>query len=338
VQRAAWVNTQSSNTYSANIVPTAQVDLAFKSSGYIAGLRQLRGPDGRMRSVDQGDYVKKGTVLATVEEDEFKQKLSQAEAQLSRSQADYTKAKLSSDRAANLYAAGAMTQPDYDNVTAQIASAKASVQGAQASVSEAKIALDYCQLRAPFSGWVINRYVDVGSLVNPATKGFTVADTRYVKAVFGVPNSIVGRIRLGTRETVVVEALAQRFQGHVSSISPAADPKSRVFSVEITIPNAKDILKPGMIASIAIAGQQAAGRALLVPLSAVVRSPTNPNGYAVYVADSADGSTSVRSRDVSLGNAYGNQIAVTGGLNPGEQVVTKGADMIVNGEKVRVAQ
>lgn len=331
-----WATTGVSNTYSANIEPYAQVDLAFKSSGYIVSIRQVKGPDGQMRNVGEGDYVRKGTVLTTVQEDEFKEKLSQAQAQLARAQADYNRAKLSFDRASVLYDAGAATKPDYDNATAQLDTAKASLQSGQASVTEAGIALGYCQLRAPFDSWVLKRSVDVGSLVGPATNGFSVADTRQVKAVFGVPDTVMGSIRLGTQETVSAQALTERFHGRVSAVSPAADPKSRVYSVEVTIPNPRNELKSGMIASITIGDSRPEKRALVVPLSAVVRSPGGANRFAVFVTNGTDNSTVVRAQDVGLGDAYGNMIAVVSGLNPGERVVTSGATMIRSGEQVRV--
>lgn len=336
VEKAAWATSGSANTYSANIQPYAQVDLSFKSNGYIAGILQVKGPDGRMRSVGEGDFVRKGTVLATVDEADFKQKLSQAEAQLSHAQADYDRAKLSFDRTSALYKAGAATQPDYDNATAQLASTKASVQGANASVSEAKIALGYCQLRAPFNSWVVKRNVDVGSLVGPATNGFTVADTRQVKAVFGVPDTMLSQIRLGSPETVLTEALGKSFRGRVTAISPAADPKSRVYSVEVTIPNPQNALKIGMIASITIPGAEPEKTALIVPLSSIVQSPDNANGFSVFVTDGSGNTTTVRQQNVSLGSTYGDKIAVTSGLNPGDPVVTAGASMIRNGEHVRV--
>jgi multidrug efflux system membrane fusion protein len=324
------------NTYSANIEPYAQVDLAFKSSGYIVSVRQVKGPDGRMRNVGEGDYVKKGTVLATVQEDEFKEKLSQAQAQLARAQADYDRAKLSLDRTSALYAAGAATKPDYDNATAQSDTAKASLQSAQASVTEAGIALGYCQLRAPFDSWVLKRSVDVGSLVGPATTGFTVADTRQVKAVFGVPDMVMGHIRLGSPQTVSAQALTERFHGRVTAVSPAADPKSRVYSVEVTIPNPRNDLKSGMIASIAIGNSGPEKRVLVVPLSAVVRSSGDANGFGVFVTNGSDNPATVRAQNVSLGDTYGNRIGVVSGLSPGEWIVTSGATMIKNGEQVRV--
>src|ERR1700678_839399 len=216
--------------YSASIVPYAQVDLAFQSGGYVESIRQVKSPSGGMRNIDQGDWVQKGTVLAVVRQQDYKDKLEQANAQLARAQADYDKAKLTFDRTSALYASHSATKPDYDSATTQLASTTASVSGAKAQVSEANVALGYCELRAPFSGWVVKRSIDLGSLVGPATNGFTLADTESVKAVFGVPDTSVSRVRLGERLAISTDALPQQFAGRVSAISPAADPKSRVFS------------------------------------------------------------------------------------------------------------
>jgi RND family efflux transporter MFP subunit len=326
------------NTYSANIQPYAQVDLSFKSSGYIVSIQQVRGADGHIRNVDIGDRAKKGTVLATVQEDEFKEKLSQAKAQLARAQSDYERANLAFGRTSALYSADAVTKPDYDNANAQLQSTQASIDSAKASVTEATIALDYCQLRVPFDSWVLKRSVDVGSLVGPATNGFSLADTRSVKVVFGVPDTMISRIKLGSHQSVSIDAVPGKFEGRVTAISPAADPKSRVYSVEVTLPNPSNRLKSGMIASIAIGGQESRKPVLVVPLSAVVRSPNDAKSFAVFVVDNTDNGDVVRVRthDVSLGDAYGNVIAVLNGVAPGERVVTSGATMIRNGDQVRV--
>jgi len=79
--------------YSATIVPYSQVDLSFKSNGYVERILQVNGSDGRRRNVDQGDFVKRGTVLALVSQQDYLDKLNQAKAQLFRAQADYDKAK-----------------------------------------------------------------------------------------------------------------------------------------------------------------------------------------------------------------------------------------------------
>src|SRR5689334_9714984 len=136
------ISTGSETRYSANIVPNAQVDLAFKSGGYVESIRQVRGTDGRMRSVDTGDWVAKGTVLAVVRQKDYADQREQARAQLARSQADYEHAKLNFERTSNLYASQSATKPEYDAAKAQYDSASASVTNAKAVLAEAQTALD----------------------------------------------------------------------------------------------------------------------------------------------------------------------------------------------------
>jgi RND family efflux transporter MFP subunit len=322
--------------YSASIVPYTQVDLSFQSSGYIDHVRQVRSSNGGMRNIDQGDWVKRGTILATVSQQSYKDKLDQAQAQLSRSHAEYEKAKLSFDRVSALYGTQSATKPDYDSAKAQLDSTSASVSGAEAQISEAKIALGYCSLQAPFDGWIVKRTVDVGSFVGPTTNGFTIADTRTVKAVFGLPDTAIGDIRLGQHLSITTDALPHPFSGRVTSISPAADPKSRVFSVEVTIDNPRDQLKSGMIASLAINGSQLSQPVLAVPLSAVVRDPQRAQGFAVLVANGNSEIEQVRLKPVEMGSVYGNLIGVESGLQSGERVITTGSTLIRDGDRVRI--
>jgi RND family efflux transporter MFP subunit len=324
------------NTYSANIQPYQQVDLSFKSNGYLASIKQVRDADGHLRNIDQGDYVAKGTVLAIVQEDEYQEKLAQAKASLARSQAENERAKLSFDRISKLFAVGAATKPDYDDSNAQVESTTASVANAKAQIAEAQLALGYCELRAPFDGWVLKRNVDVGTLVGPATNGFTLADTRTVKAVFGVPDTAMGQVKLGSPESVTTEALPGSYAGHVTSISAAADPKSRVYSVEVRIDNPRNQLKAGMIASITLGGGRTNEKVMVVPLTAVIRSPDHKEGFAVYLTEGPGDTPTVRTQDVTLGDTYGNNIAVLSGLNVNDRVVTSGTNMIKAGEQVRV--
>jgi multidrug efflux system membrane fusion protein len=336
VAQVQTIKTGNEVRYSASIIPYSQVDLSFKSPGYIESIRQVRGTDGGLRNIDAGDFVTRGTVLAVVQQQDYMDKLAQARAQADRAQADYEKAKLSFDRVNVLYSNQSATKPDYDSAKAQLDSASAAVSGARASISEAEVALAYCTLRAPFDGSIVKRSVDIGSLVGPATNGFTLADTHLVKAVFGVPDVSMSRVRLGQKQTITNDALLETFEGRISSISPAADPKSRVYSVEVMIPNPHDRLKSGMIASLNVGGPTLSRAALAIPLSSVIRDPQQPNGFAVLVADGSGDTVTARLRSVELGEAYGNMIAVSSGLSNGERVVTTGATLVKAGDQVRV--
>jgi len=322
--------------YSANIDPYSQVDLAFKSGGYIAQIRQVRGADGRMRDVGEGDWVTKGTVLALVRLDDYEHKLAEAKAQLSRAQASQEQAKLAYDRTSILYSSQSATKPDYDNAKAQNDITAASVRDAEAAVAQAQTALNDCSLRAPFDAWVLKRNVEIGSLVGANTVGFSLADTRSVKAVFGVPDTAISRVKLGDRQTITTDAVPGEFAGRVTAISPAADPKSRVYSVEVTIPNPRNQLRAGMIASLVLGQTEPAREALAVPLDAVVRDPDQPNAFAVLVAEGAGDTPTARLRTVELGDPYGNMITVLKGVARGERVVTTGATYVKSGEKVHI--
>jgi multidrug efflux system membrane fusion protein len=151
------------------------------------------------------------------------------------------------------------------------------------------------------------------------------------------------RLRLGMVETVRSEAAPGReFRGRITNIAPTADPRSRVFDVELTIPNQDGALKVGMVASVQLsppdepAGDPATAAVVTVPLSAIVRSTTTPDGYAVYVLDEQGGTSIVRLRDVTLGEMVGNEVGVVSGIRVGEKVVVSGATIVTDGEAVRV--
>jgi multidrug efflux system membrane fusion protein len=135
---------------------------------------------------------------------------------------------------------------------------------------------------------------------------------------------------------VSTDAFPQRFPGRVSVISPSADPKSRVFSVEVTIDNATNQLRSGMIASLAIDGEVLPQAVVAVPLSAVIRDPEHAGGFAVMTLAGDSDTESAHLRAVELGDVYGNMIGARQGLKPGDRVVTTGVTLLSNGDTVRV--
>ena len=322
--------------YSASIVPFAQVDLAFKSGGYVTNITQRKGSDGRLRDLQQGDFVKKGTVLAVVRQDEYRDQLTHAQAQLDRAQASYEQAKLNFDRAQILFATASITKPDYDSAKANYDAAAASITDAKSGISQAQTALRDCRLETPIDGWIVKRNVEVGSLVGPSVVGFSIVDTRLVKAVFGVPDTAIARVHLGTPRVITTDAVPGEFHGKVTAISPAADPKSRVYSVEITIPNNQDLLKAGMIASLSLGGTKLREPVASVPLSAIVRAAAGQSGFAVFVIHPDGDRTIARLRNVELEQPHGNRMGILSGISPGDQVIATGATLVRDGEPVQV--
>jgi multidrug efflux system membrane fusion protein len=347
--------------YSAVVEPDTQVDLAFRVAGYVAQIGVVRDATGQIRELQEGDFVRAGTVLARLRPSEYQTKVSYAQAvaadaaaslsalkaQLSEAEASLAQTARDFDRAKALFAEKALTKADFDAaearnntafarrdaMSAQIASQQARIEGAAAQHREAAISLSDTAITAPFPGVVIAKKIARGSLVAAGTAAFVIADTRVARVSFGVPDLALRSFKPGDALTVSAEALpGSDFQGHVTSIAPAADPASRVFAVEIAIPNASQALKVGMVATVVVPGVKETTPAPSVPLAAVVKAQA---GYGVYTVENRDGSDRVRLQPVSLGPVRGSAVVITAGLNQGQRVVATAGLQLVDGERVR---
>jgi RND family efflux transporter MFP subunit len=320
--------------YSASIVPFAQASLSFKSSGYVTNIQQVVGADGRRRDVGTGDYVVRGAVLAQIRQQDLKNQVEQAEAQVSQAMAQHVQAGQDYERAKALYATQSLTRPDFDQAQAKFDSTLAAVNQTNAVLHQAQLALNDSDLKAPFSGYILTRNIELGNLASPAATAFTIADTSAVKVSFGVPDYALRHLRLGQEFTIRLQDDAKGYQGRVTSISPNADERNRVFTVEVTVSNHQGLLKPGMIASITLSGvpQPAAAS---VPLSAIVPYPSQPGRFAVMVAQEHVGKWTASLREVQLGETHESSITVAG-VQPAEKVIAVGAQLVTDGETIEV--
>jgi multidrug efflux system membrane fusion protein len=322
--------------YSASILPIAHASLSFKSSGYLTEIRQVVGADGRRRDVGTGDYVGRGAVLARIRQQDLKNQLDQAEAELGQAEAQHFDAGKDYERAKALYATQSLTKPDFDHAQARFDSTFAAVNQAKAAVRQAQLALEDSDLKAPFSGYIVARNIELGDLASPATTAFTIDDTHAVKVSFGVPEYALRRLRLGQEFTIHLQDDPKDYQGRVTSISPSADEKNRVFAVEVTVSNQKGSLKPGMIASISLTGIPKPP-VPSVPLSAIVSNAATPDRYAVFVAQEHAGKWLAHVQEVTLGETQENLVAVDG-VKPGEKIVVVGAAQLKDGDPIQVIQ
>ncbi len=347
--------------YSASILPNRQVNLAFKVNGFVESLDQVRGADGRTRSVDMGDVVKAGTALAQVRVQDYRLQVSQAQgqaqqardtaqaagAQVAQAQAAALKAEQDFDRAETLYKKTSLTKSDYDAAKANRDSTRAqeeaarsqqqatagSFKASQALLGTANLGLNDTSLIAPFTGAVVQRSVEVGSLAGPSVIAFVLADITSVKATFAVSDIAVSHFKKGSRLVVYTEAFPSRqFRGFVSAIAAVADSSTRSFQIEVTIPNERGVLRPGMIASLDIGDSPETGPVVVAPLDSIVRSSDGASApFAVVEVVSGI----ARRRPVTLGATYGDRIAIKG-VDVGRKVVSSGATFVSDGDAVTV--
>jgi len=325
--------------FSAVVTPDSEVPLAFRIPGYVISLKQVRGEDGRMRDIAEGDRVGRGAVLVRIRSSEYEDKVRQASSQAAAAEAVAQKAKLDFDRATHLYDSQSLTKPDFDAARAQFDASEEQLKSARALTSEAEIALRDTSLIAPFDAEVVKKSVEMGAFVGPGVPAFALAKTDTVKIIVGVPDTVVRSMRLGKPVEVGIDAFPTRtFHARITRLSSAADAITRNFEVEVAIPNHDHLLKVGMIGALQFANTDGGGRTatLLVPLSAVVQAKDGK--YGVFVVSDSSAGEVARLHSVEIGAVSGTEISVVHGLNTGDRIITTGANLLKDGLRVEVLQ
>jgi RND family efflux transporter MFP subunit len=327
--------------YSGSLEPRVRVDLAFRVGGYVAEVAEIETPEGK-RPLDKGDHVKKGTIVARIRAADYAEKARTADAQVAEARAQHKLAELDLERAHRLYEGKAISKAELDSRVARAESAKSSLDSALGRSGEIGVALTDTVLRAPMDGVVLSRAIELGALVSPGQHALTLADTREMKAVFGVPQVVVERLQVGSPLSVFVgaqnEALTPEklLDARVARIAPAADSAGRVFSIEAYLPNPDGALRSGSVISVRVPDAGRTTDGVVVPLRSVIRSPRDNRSYSVFVLEGDHDRGRTRLRDVRLGEVTGNGVTVTEGLRQSERVVTLGATLLRDGSEAVV--
>jgi multidrug efflux system membrane fusion protein len=323
--------------FSAVIQPYEQVELPFRVGGYVDTIARVPGLDKRSRLIQDGDRVSSGMVLARLHAVDYSARVQQAKASVAEAETQMAKAELDRKRSTALFESQSLTKADYDAAKANHEAAQARFESAKGKLAEAVIGANDTVLRAPFAGTILKRSITTGTLASPGQPAFVIADTSAVKATFGVPDKLMPRMKIGNTLSMRTEAFSDvELKGRISRVSAAADTKSRVFEVEVTIPNAKDELKVGMIATLLIEDTVPEVGSRVIPIGALVSSTKRPGGYAVFVTSREKGQSVARLIDVELGRTLGNVVVLTSGPQVGEQIITTGAGLLRDGEPIEV--
>ena len=264
-----------------------------------------------------GDYVRRGQVLAVLA-----QGLESASLASATAQARVAEQQLA--RVAALRSRGFATKSSLDSQVAAVASARAGTNQARATIADRII-------RAPFSGYVSLRKISVGSVVGAGTEIAVVSDISRIKLDFSIPETSLASVRVGQSVSAVSAAYpGEPIVGTISAIDPVIDAQTRSVIVRANLPNGGARLKPGMLLSVLIKSR--ARTAIAVPELAVVQE-----GDARFVYIIGKDQKAVR-LPITTGGRDGNLIEVTNGLDAGQQIVTEGIVKLSEGIKVRTGQ
>lgn len=193
-------------------------------------------------------------------------------------------------------------------------------------------------LITPMPGVIIEKNMERGSLVAAGTSAFTVADTRVVKMEFGVPDKMLSHLKIGAALPVEVETLQGRtLTGRITEIAASANRDSRVFNIQVSLPNRDHLLKVGMIASVRL--EQADARSVpLVPVTALMTAQSGSSDYSVFTLKEESGKQFAKLQRVKIGPTIGRSVAINEGLIPGERIIVNRTNQLNDGTQVRIIE
>ena len=291
-------------------------------------------------NVHEGDRVRRGEVLVSIDEAQQQAAYTSAKAGLQASQqsiaaadADYALAEATTKRYQMLYDKKSVSPQEYDEVKTKLAAAQArrdaahaGATQAEAGVSQAGTAMSFTKVRAPFDGLVTARLAEQGAMAAPGVPLLVGEDPSKFRLEAQVDESKIGAVKLGESVPVTVDALGgQAVEGKVVQIVPAADPASRTFTVKIDLP-ANPQIRSGLFGRASFPRGQR--EAIAIPKSAVL---SRGQMQAVYVIG---GDQLAGLRFVTLGAASGDQVEVLSGLQNGDRIVAAPGDRELSGKQV----
>jgi membrane fusion protein, multidrug efflux system len=310
-------------TLPASLLGLQEATLFARTSGYL-----------KRWFVDLGDPVEAGQLIAVIETPEVDQELQQAEANLVHAKVNLDLARATASRYQSLRGQEAVSEQDIDEKESALAARRADVKATEAQIRRLRQLKSFAAVRAPFSGNVVARNVEVGSLIaagSAAPNGwlFRIVQANPIRAMVGVPQSQMASVATGQPVDILVrERPGKIYRGKVARKAGALDAASRTLTVEVRVPNDDGDLVPGMYAQ-ARFGLQAERPPLVVSGNALIVGGEGPR---VALLDAGD---VIRIQKVRLGRDYGKEVEIVEGVHEGERIVMNPRDTLETGMKVK---
>lgn len=295
--------TRREQTWDGVVEATNQATMSAQTAGRVLEL-----------PYDVNDYVEAGAVIVRFTNVEQQSGQRRAEAQIRSAQAAFDEAQANYARIAEIYQRKLIAKAQLDQATAQRDSARAALEAAQASLREVSQQLDYTVVRAPYSGIVTKRFVQIGESVRAGQPLIAGISLNELRVNVQVPQSAVDAIRHYHAADVLLDGEGgRRVTVAKVTVFPYADADTHTFSVRLDLPAQETGLYPGMTVKTAFAIGDA--ERLLIPSTALIQRSEVSGVYVV--ADNQ-----VRLRQVRLGHRFGDRIEVLSGLSAGDKIAT----------------
>jgi len=265
--------------------------------------------------LEEGEWVNAGQALAQLDDESTRIQVQEAKARAENAVNAYKRAK-------DLFEQNLIAGEEYEN-------AKYQMEIMKAQLAAARLNLKYTTIKAPIPGVVAERFIDPGDHVTVNQVVYRIADRNPILARVRIPEKEVRRIKLGQRARISVEAVPDRvFEGRVDMISPVVDPQTGTVKVTVGVDNRAGLLAPGMFATVKIV-IDTHERALVIPKKALLLEGDIDHVYLFRDGKAVN-------RRVKVGYETSGEVEVLEGLEPGDLVITVGAEGLRDGMAVYV--
>jgi RND family efflux transporter MFP subunit len=285
------------------------------------------------RAVDVGAHVRPGQVLARLDASDLELNVKAAQADLNSAEADRKLAALNFERFNNLRKKGLVSQADYDRQQTQLMAAEERAVAARSRVAQAQNQAQYATLLADADAVISAIDVEVGQVVAAGQPVLHLDRSGDREVLISVPEQQLAALR-GT-QAILIKLWSKPdhiYTGKLRETAPSADPVTRTYAVKITVTDADADLQIGMTAEALIELPVESGQFTL-PLSVLYTKNAQPN---VWVVD--PGKLTVKLVPVATGGLSENQVIIISGLHAGDIVVSAGANLLVPGQVVKLAE
>jgi len=273
---------------------------------------------------DSGKSVRAGDVLVELD-------TRQERAQLAALEAQRDLAKVNFARMEQLVKQGVISRMEYDQATAQ-------QRQTEANVGEIRATIERKTIRAPFSGTLGIRKINLGQYLSAGSAVVQLQALNPIYVNFGLPQQALGQVRVGRNLRVTSDDLAGKtFTGRVTAIDSVVDAATRNVQVQATLANPEGKLQPGMFVQVEVALGDSRS-VVTLPASAISYAPYGDSVYVITDLKDPKGQTyrGVRQQFVKVEGSRGDQVGIVSGLNPGDEVVTSAVFKLRNGAAVQV--
>jgi len=280
--------------------------------------------NGLLKSINvkEGDFVKKGQLLASIDTDMIKNSIREVKTQLDLAKTIYKKQKELWDQ----------------NIGSEIQylQAKTNKETLENKLTSLNTQLNMASIKAPFGGYIETVYQKIGEIGSPGRQLFLLINLKDLKVTANVSESYIPFINKGDKVSIEFPTFPDvKINAKIDVVGAVINPNNRTLEIQMPIINPDNMLKPNIISNIKLI-DYSNDSALIVP-SIVIKNDANNKNY-IYITEERSGNTYAKKTFVKTGKSYGNQTMITEGLNVGDNVIVQGYNIVKNSSMIKIME